>query len=199
MASVVRTIPTGRNAPPIKCEPREGPAAAFISVACNVSGPLYVKLSLQSRHDRVAEVLRHLLQSQPGPQLSANRGQRGESTFSHHLSSASNWERGISAGSETSKKRVGESIATDFIRAETVHVERGRAAEWRQRLDGLFRTQPTRLDFFNHLYSISRSRSFNHFMAAVVILDAYCTCYDIDARAANGETSYSLITAALQP
>ena len=111
---------------------------------------------------------------------SSEASKASESTVSHHLSSTSNWERGISAGSETSKKRVGESIATDFIRAETVQVKgKGRAAEWQALLERLFRSQ-----------------GFNHFMALVVILDAYCNCYDIDARAANLKTSYSLMMAA---
>ena len=38
-----------------------------------------------------------------------------------------------------------------------------------------------------------RSRHFNHFMACIVVIDAFCNCYDIDARAAGSQSPAALM------
>eukprot|EP00913_Durusdinium_trenchii_P017629 g16569.t1 len=86
------------------------------------------------------------------------------------------WQRGTSGQSEASKKRVQESLATDFIRAPTLQ-EFGK---------GRFAGKQILMSIFN-------SQHFSHFMALVIIVDAYCICNDIDSRAAQTKSPSGLL------
>lgn len=93
-------------------------------------------------------------------------------------SSSVGFQRGISPMSTNSAgRRVSQAVATDFIRAETANDD-FRPAHVRSTHDiAWFATYSLKTMF--------RSRHFDHFMACIVVIDAFCNCYDIDARAAG--------------
>eukprot|EP00438_Fugacium_kawagutii_P007271 Skav212731 [mRNA] locus=scaffold3052:21456:28401:+ [translate_table: standard] len=79
-----------------------------------------------------------------------------------------------------------QAVAADFIRAETIRDNYEAPRHFKSTHDVAWWT-------VYHLRVIFKSKHFNHFMAFVVMIDAFCNCIDIDARAADRQSPQILL------